>query len=717
MTSRLPERSSLGPSHERVAAVLCDGRTGSGYLLAARLVLTAAHVVGDNGSARVMVVRGSGAQQCEVVWRRHDAECDAALLVSRRALVQPEAAARLQPVTWARLTDESPVRCQAMGFPRAQRGQGRNLDVEHIECALRPASGIVRGRYVLDVKDVSPELASGRSPWEGMSGAALFARGGLLGLVVEAPRNWRHQRLEAIKSRALLDDASFTAAVERHTGHRPFTVDLSSVPRRPKPFRLAGVLHSTPQDLAVTLRASWAVAREQLFEGRGAARDGSDKVRELSAWLRQFDDPAGDVVESPRELTDHWLTDPELGDDLKVLRLLCRLDPEGEPVWRGTAVTGEMLARACLKGFDNSGPELELYEALCEGGLLETLAGFTQLRWMAGMQDAWTEAQAAWLRMIERAPGLPSGVSEWARGEAKTLLLVGLLTRHGSVARLRAFGERETPPPDGRVEWYEWMRSRDGGAETAIGWVVRTALAAYAVAEFEHAEAAERAAKEAADARMARVLEHAREGRDRDWARLEAERCSSKAQLGAVTRAAAWIGMWGVVLVSVSWLVWGWVRPDVAWKVAWEFGAISLAAFLGRLRGVLRLGAAYRPPVEHLGRWLRDEGFAAGVARVCLGAVLSLVAGVIAHSGFWFVACLVLALVGAVAAAWVGIVQDWDEEYQKRLKDFRSRQDGTVLRDIARDAQSPSPADRAKAYQRFTEQFGGLYPGSKDVAK
>ncbi|MFI2640631.1 serine protease [Streptomyces sp. NPDC018610] len=716
MNSPLPGGLSLGPSHERVAAVLCDGRTGSGYLLAARLVLTAAHVVGDNGSARAMVVRGSGAQQCEVVWRRHDGECDAALLASRRALVRPETATRLRPVTWARLTDESPVRCQAMGFPRAQWGQGRNLDIEHIECALRPASGIVRGRYVLDVKDVSPELASGRSPWEGMSGAALFARGGILGLVVEAPHNWRHQRLEAIKSRALLDDASFASALKRYTGDRPFTVDLSSVPRRPKPYRLAGVPHTTPRDLAVTLRAGWDVAREQLFEGGAAARGGSDKVQELSDWLRQFDDPVGGV-ETHREATDQALADPQVGDDLKVLRLLCRLDPEGEPVWRGTAVTGEMLARACLRGFENSGPELELFEALREGGLLETLAGFTRLRWMAGMQDAWTEAQAAWLRMIERAPDLPSGVSEWARGEAKVLLLVGLLTRHSSVARLRAFDERATPPPAGRVGWYDWMRSRDGGPETAIGWVVRTALAAYATAEFDDAEAAERTAKEAAEARMARVLEHAREGRDRDWARLEAERCSSRAQLGAVTRAAAWMGVWGVVLVSVSWLMWGWARPDVAWRVAGEFGALSLAAFLGRLRTVLRLGAAYRPPVEDLGRWLRDEGFAAGVGRVCVIAALSLVAGVIAHSGFWFVACLVLALTGVLVTARVGIVQDWDEDYQKRLKEFRSRQDGTVWSDITRDAQSPSPADRAKAYQKFTEQFGGLSPGSKDVAK
>ncbi|WP_424887121.1 hypothetical protein [Streptomyces sp. XH2] len=90
---------------------------------------------------------------------------EAALLVSGHDLVRPEAAARLSPVRWARLTDGSPLDgCQAMGFPRAQHERTRGVDTEHIECALRPGSGLVRNRYVLDVKDVSPEPASGTSP-------------------------------------------------------------------------------------------------------------------------------------------------------------------------------------------------------------------------------------------------------------------------------------------------------------------------------------------------------------------------------------------------------------------------------------------------------------------------------------------------------------------------------------------------------------------------
>ncbi|MFF9089041.1 DUF3742 family protein [Streptomyces sp. NPDC014991] len=134
-----------------------------------------------------------------------------------------------------------------------------------------------------------------------------------------------------------------------------------------------------------------------------------------------------------------------------------------------------------------------------------------------------------------------------------------------------------------------------------------------------------------------------------------------------------------------------------------------------RSRAVCELCCRWERPIARLwstGRWLGDEGLAAGTARMCVIAALSLVAGTIAHSRFWFVACFALALIGVVAAAWVGLVQDWDEDHQERLTDFRSGQDGTVWGDIARDVGSPSPADRAEAYRKLVEQFGGLYTQS-----
>ncbi|MGK5543140.1 S1 family peptidase [Streptomyces sp. URMC 127] len=726
MSRALPAGRPVGPEHNRVASVEITGSRGSGYLLTPRLVLTAAHVLKGAPEARVAVVGGTGRHSARVVWRGEGA-CDAALLVSGRDLVRPETAARLSPVRWARLTDSSPLRgCQAMGFPRAQHDRTRGVDTEHIECALRPGSGLVRNRYVLDVKDVSPEPASGSSPWGGMSGAALFADGLLLGVVAEAPPNWRHQRLEAVKGRTLLEDASFVDAFTRHAGSTPSVTELSSATRTRKPLALAGSLHVAPRDLAATIRAHWATARQQFFDRTGTPSDPTDGWRDLLAWLQQFDDPFTDDVEGRRTLIDRRLTNPDLTPDLKVLHLLGWLDPEGEAVWKGTPVTVESVATACLQGrVGTGGPATVLYGDLCAGGLLDALAAFTGLRGLRGTQQAWDDIRETWLQ-VAGAVRLPGHAREWAEGDARGMLLAALLPGAPAGDRIRGVSGHLTPPAPGQIGWYDRLCEQAGDPGSPIGRLVRTDFAAYAAAEAERLEHraardSRQRAEEAARAEEARALAAAHAGHERQWAAYEAARCAPAARLGAALRAVLWLGIWGAASVLVAWLVWGWTWPSMAATLSWHLPLLTVAACAARLPKAVRLGAAYQPPLRHPGKWF-PPGLAslrAGLVKAgfVFGAVV--LAGVVLHDTGRTLTTILFVCLGGAVYVYAGhdegeaptTLRDWDDAHRARLRAHVTRQqEAAAHRDAlpAGTRLSLLPArERADAYQSLLKDVAG----------
>ncbi|MFC5143322.1 trypsin-like peptidase domain-containing protein [Streptomyces aureoversilis] len=723
MSGTLRAGRPVGPEHKRVAAVQITGGRGSGYLLTPRLVLTAAHVVGDAPEARVTVVGGTGSHDARVVWRGEGA-CDAALLLSGSDLVRPETAGRLSPVHWARLTDDSPLRgCQAMGFPRAQHDRSRGVDIEHIECALRPGSGIVRNRYVLDVKDVSPELASGNSPWEGMSGAALFADGLLLGVVAEAPRNWRHQRLEAVKGRTLLDDASFAEVFTRHAGAAPFVTELSPATRTRKPLALAGALHSAPRDLAETVRAHWTAARQQFFDRTGTPTEPADGRRDLLAWLQQFDDPFTDDVEGRRNLIDRRLTNPDVTPDLKVLRLLGWLDPDGQAVWKGAGVTMESLATACLEGrLDTDGPAAEVYRDLCAGGLLDALAAFTELGGLRGVQEAWDDTWETW-RQVAGAVHLPAPAREWAGGGARGFLLAALLPGPLAGERIRTALGRVVPPAAGTVGWYDELCAAGGDPDSPVGRLVRADFAAYAAVDAERlaqqaAHEAKRRAERAAREEEARAFAAAHAEHERQWAAYEAARCTPAARLGAAVRVTLWLGAWGVLPVSAAWLVWGMTWPSMAAAISWHLPLLTLSAYAARLPKAVRLGAAYQPPLRRPRMWipagpatLRGGLLKAGFV---FGTVL--VAGVVLHdvgrilmTVFFVCLCVVVfqfARHEEGEVSWT--LRDWDDEHRAGLRAHVTWQQEAEARLV--NTRPSSARERADAYQALLRGFaeGGI---------
>ena len=218
-----------GPVAERIVAVFSGGRQGSGYLLSPRLILTAAHVV--RGVTGIRAAGPAGRSGCRLLWSRGDGECDAALLLADTDL----APGPFERMRWGVATSLTPVPgCQAIGFPYAQRDAENRPDSEQLVGTFKPGSGMLGGRYVLDSAHAPPEPRTGAaSPWAGMSGAAVFAGGLLIGVVASAPRGWRHARIEATPAWVLLEDDGFLAALEAQGVPEPRILELSNAPADP----------------------------------------------------------------------------------------------------------------------------------------------------------------------------------------------------------------------------------------------------------------------------------------------------------------------------------------------------------------------------------------------------------------------------------------------------------------------------------------------------
>lgn len=161
-------------------------RRGSGYLAGPGIVLTAAHVV---AGARHAAVRfdadrpGECSAAAEVCWR-HEGVDVAVLRVPSRA------GAEVDTARFGRVPEEDLLlRCSAAGFPRfklRRRSDGsRFRDCEHVHATCSVLANRREGTLDLRVAQAVPTAAGARpvSPWEGMSGAAVFSDGRIVGIV------------------------------------------------------------------------------------------------------------------------------------------------------------------------------------------------------------------------------------------------------------------------------------------------------------------------------------------------------------------------------------------------------------------------------------------------------------------------------------------------------------------------------------------------------
>ncbi|MFF8990352.1 tetratricopeptide repeat protein [Streptomyces sp. NPDC014983] len=216
----------------RIVAVLLPGAeeryggNGTGYLLGRRLVLTARHVLDGRATCDVQVP-GGRAVPCTVLWRGA-APVDAALLLAETDIQE-----QVAPVRWGRLVTARHQPCDVAGYPQAGRRADGGLDLQQPRATLVPGTGALSHRYTVELASAPPADPARRapSPWSGQSGAALFSRGLLTGVVVTDVSGWGLPRWEAVPVYALMADTEFTDLVTRHTAAAPVwePVDLQSL--------------------------------------------------------------------------------------------------------------------------------------------------------------------------------------------------------------------------------------------------------------------------------------------------------------------------------------------------------------------------------------------------------------------------------------------------------------------------------------------------------
>ncbi|WP_406862117.1 trypsin-like peptidase domain-containing protein [Streptomyces sp. HUAS MG47] len=270
---------------------------GSGYLVAPRLVLTAAHVVPPGTDVTVSPYASDAyapedaeppQARAAVRWRREDDDVDAALVeVGAADWETPRSFAgnpnrRVQ--RWGVLvTDraDQPVAC--LGFPRMRRavpvpGGPPRRTAEQLAARINPLTGTAHRCELLGVHSPFGTAGDGAaSPWAGMSGAAVFRDRLLVGVVSHDRHARTGSRLTATRSRALLADPDFRALVAAHAG----------VPPEPEAAELDGLLAPAPpeRDLRSPLMLLRADTEAVAFRGR------TEVCEELLAWCERDPEP------------------------------------------------------------------------------------------------------------------------------------------------------------------------------------------------------------------------------------------------------------------------------------------------------------------------------------------------------------------------------------------------------------------------------------------
>ena len=188
----------------RVAQIVVDREAdtdsfrGSGYLVAPGLVLTAAHVLAGASVVRVRLDVGQPSEvdvQAERWWGDPAGNngTDLAVVMIPTGVT---AGREVDVAPFGRISDCAAVlTLEALGFPRFKlRASAASVresevfrDLDQITGHTPVAANRRQGTLAVYLDDPTPDSPEygGRSPWEGMSGAAVWVDGLIIGVVAE----------------------------------------------------------------------------------------------------------------------------------------------------------------------------------------------------------------------------------------------------------------------------------------------------------------------------------------------------------------------------------------------------------------------------------------------------------------------------------------------------------------------------------------------------
>ncbi|WP_158845285.1 S1 family peptidase [Streptomyces sp. NRRL WC-3742] len=259
----------------------------TGYLVAPRLVLTTAHVLGSGPRpdvGGVTICRPSSSEKrfaARVLWQRGDGTIDAALVEVEQDIDWPVPASLTGPDTrppqrWGQLIGSRPQPVTVCGYPRMQKDVTGRGD-EQLTGHIHPGTGRLANRY--EILSTNPALPYDAPPgstatkWSGLSGAAVICGDLLVGLVSQDRQAPTGSRLTAVRAGDLLADHGFRTVIARHTGWPPLL----------EPVEPAGLL--APAARARDLRSPAMLLRADTeavgFQGR------ERELRDLLDWCRE----------------------------------------------------------------------------------------------------------------------------------------------------------------------------------------------------------------------------------------------------------------------------------------------------------------------------------------------------------------------------------------------------------------------------------------------
>ena len=215
---------------------------GSAYRIGGRLVLTAAHLLAEVGSAcRVRAKQSFGEAEARVVWKAPHSDL---ALIELDERIAPCAAIVFGSLPKARAGET--LEFQMYGYPRwgrTQREQGTAAGGRQVEGIIYLADTSPDGLLVLEAERLPPEaLSESGSEWEGSSGAAIICDGLVIAVQSQHQNPKRPASLEASPLWIAYDDEQWCSLLRQHgisPEHEIATIARKSEAKQELKFHLA----------------------------------------------------------------------------------------------------------------------------------------------------------------------------------------------------------------------------------------------------------------------------------------------------------------------------------------------------------------------------------------------------------------------------------------------------------------------------------------------